>query len=182
MISTGDLLISTPDSIGDYYFNRSIITLTEVNEEEIVGFIINKPQEYKLSDLKKTITNNNLKVYSGGPVKQDNLYFIHKKPKIIVGGINYIEDLHWGGDLKTGIEMINKNLIDDSCIKFFTGYSGWTYEQLEQEINDGAWILIKNKTEYLFNKNPYDLWGENMRKMGGEFKLWSNAPDNPQNN
>ena len=50
MIKKGDLLISTPDSLGDFYFNRTIITLTEVTDEEVVGFIINKPLNYNLSD------------------------------------------------------------------------------------------------------------------------------------
>ena len=37
MINKGDFLISTPESLGDYYFNRSIVILTEINEDEIVG-------------------------------------------------------------------------------------------------------------------------------------------------
>ena len=37
MINKGDLLISTPESLGDYYFNRSIVILTEVSDEEVVG-------------------------------------------------------------------------------------------------------------------------------------------------
>ena len=48
MINSGDLLISTPESLGDYYFNRSIIILTEVSNEEVVGFIINKELNYSL--------------------------------------------------------------------------------------------------------------------------------------
>ncbi|GIR22064.1 MAG: hypothetical protein CM15mP36_12710 [Flavobacteriales bacterium] len=51
MINKGDLLISTPESLGDYYFNRSIVILTEVSDEEVVGFIINKELNYTLSDL-----------------------------------------------------------------------------------------------------------------------------------
>ena len=51
MINKGDLLISTPESLGDYYFNRSIVMLTEVSDEEVVGFIINKELNYTLSCL-----------------------------------------------------------------------------------------------------------------------------------
>ena len=46
MINKGDFLISTPESLGDYYFNRSIVILTEVNKDEIVGFIVNKELDY----------------------------------------------------------------------------------------------------------------------------------------
>ena len=55
MINKGDFLISTPESLGDYYFNRSIVILTEVNEDEIVGFMINKELDYTLNDLENMI-------------------------------------------------------------------------------------------------------------------------------
>ena len=73
-IKKGKLLISTPNVLGDLYFNRSIIILTEVKEEEVVGFILNKCLDYSLSDLYKNVKNNKIKVHSGGPVNQDNFY------------------------------------------------------------------------------------------------------------
>ena len=77
-IKKGKLLISTPNILGDLYFNRSIIILTEVKDEEVVGFILNKCLDYSLSDLYKNVKNNKIKVHNGGPVNQDNLYFIHE--------------------------------------------------------------------------------------------------------
>ena len=96
MIKSGDILISTPDVLGDYYFNRSIIMLTEVNAEEVVGFIINKELEYTLSDLEDKVKNKGIKVFSGGPVNQDNLYFIHKHPELINNSIKFYNNLYWG--------------------------------------------------------------------------------------
>ena len=182
MINNGDLLISTPDSLGDYYFNRSIIILTEVSNEEVVGFIINKELNYTLSDLDDKVLEKGVKIFSGGPVNQDNLYFIHKHPDLIDNSINFFNDLHWGGDFKKSIKMINKLKIDNSSIKFFSGYSGWTYNQLTDEINNGSWVVAKNQTNYLFKKDIKKMWGENMKEMGEKFKIWSNAPENPQDN
>ena len=93
MINKGDLLISTPESLGDYYFNRSIVMLTEVSDEEVVGFIINKELNYTLSDLDNKVLEKNIKIFSGGPVNQDNLYFIHKFPHLIDNSINFFNDL-----------------------------------------------------------------------------------------
>ena len=182
MINSGDLLISTPESLGDYYFNRSIIILTEVSNEEVVGFIINKELNYSLSDLDNKVIEKGIKIFSGGPVNQDNLYFIHKHPDLIDNSINFFNDLHWGGNFKKIIEMINNMKIDNSSIKFFSGYSGWTYNQLIDEINNGSWVVVKNKTNYLFKKDIKKMWGENMRKMDEKFKIWSNAPENPKDN
>ena len=182
MINKGDLLISTPESLGDYYFNRSIVILTEVSDEEVVGFIINKELNYTLSDLDNKVLEKNIKIFSGGPVNQDNLYFIHKYPHLIDNSINFFNDLHWGGDFKKIKEMINKMKIDNSSIKFFSGYSGWTYNQLIGEVNNGSWVIVKNKANCIFKKDIKKMWGEKMKKMDEKFKIWSNAPENPQDN
>ena len=47
----GKLLISEPSIIGDVSFSRSVVLLTEYNNEGIVGFIINKPLDYTLNEL-----------------------------------------------------------------------------------------------------------------------------------
>ena len=50
------------------------------------------------------------------------------------------------------------------------------------EINNGSWLVVKNKTNYLFKKDIKKMWGENMKEMDEKFKIWSNAPENPQDN
>ena len=47
----GNLLIAEPSILGDVSFNRSVILLAEYSEEGTVGFILNKPLSYKLTDL-----------------------------------------------------------------------------------------------------------------------------------
>ena len=69
----GVLLVAEPSIIGDVSFNRSVVLLAEYNESGSVGFILNKPLEYRLKDFIPEVSSN-LKVYNGGPVEQDNLY------------------------------------------------------------------------------------------------------------
>ena len=71
----GKLLIAEPSITGDVSFNRSVVLLAEHNDEGSVGFILNKPLEYDISDLITEIKVP-FKVFNGGPVEQDNLYFI----------------------------------------------------------------------------------------------------------
>ena len=44
----------------------------------------------------------------------------------------------------------------------------------------GSWQ--KMKTNYLFKKDIKKYVGENMKEMDEKFKIWSNAPENPQDN
>jgi putative transcriptional regulator len=48
-----------------------------------VGFIINKPLKYTINDLIPEVRAR-FKIYNGGPVEQDNLYFIHNIPDLIL--------------------------------------------------------------------------------------------------
>lgn len=82
----GNLLIAEPSLTGDVSFNRSVVLIAEHNSEGSVGFILNKPLEYTISDLVSEITVP-FQVFNGGPVEQDNLYFIHKVPELIENSV-----------------------------------------------------------------------------------------------
>ena len=92
-IVKGKLLIAEPSILNDDSFNRSIILLTEHNEQSSVGFILNKPLNYTIKDLIPEI-NCSFKIYQGGPVEQDNLYFIHKIPELIPDSIPAVSYTH----------------------------------------------------------------------------------------
>ena len=57
-LKKGILLIAEPSIIGDRSFNRSVILLTEHNDEGSVGFILNKKLEYDLNDLVPELKQN----------------------------------------------------------------------------------------------------------------------------
>ena len=94
-IVKGKLLIAEPSILNDDSFNRSIILLTEHNEESSVGFILNKPLNYTIIDLIPEI-NCSFKIYQGCPVEQDNLYFIHKIPELIPDSMPVSDKIYCG--------------------------------------------------------------------------------------
>ncbi len=100
----GLLLVAEPSIIGDVSFNRSVVLLAEYNEAGSVGFILNKPLHYKLKDFVPEVTSN-LPVYNGGPVEQDNLYFIHRIPEIIPDSVEISNGIYWGGDFSAIIDL-----------------------------------------------------------------------------
>ena len=182
-INPGNLLISTPNILSDYYFKRSIVLITEINDREVIGLIINKELDYNLSDIDSSVNAKKIKVFSGGPVNQDNLFFIHKEPKIIKNSRFCYDNLYFGGDYEKLIEMINNKELDwKNKVKFFSGYSGWTIEQLNEEIKEGSWIIDTKKNINVFENNVKYLWKNKIKKSNTEFKIWLNAPNDPQNN
>lgn len=178
----GNLLIAEPSILGDVSFNRSVILLADHNKEGSIGFILNKPLNYTLSDLLPEIEIP-LRVYNGGPVEQDNLYFIHKIPDLIPDSIEISNGIFWGGDFKSVIELINAGKLNEKDIRFFLGYSGWDADQLMNELISNSWIVSENiYKNSIIEKIDTTFWKEKMLELGGDYSIWSNAPENPSFN
>jgi putative transcriptional regulator len=178
-LKKGHLLIAEPAIIGDLSFNRSVILLADHNKEGSVGFIINKPLKYTINDLIPEIKAN-FKIYNGGPVEQDNLYFIHNIPELISNSVEISNGIYWGGDFETTKELINSGKINKDNVRFFLGYTGWDENQLEKEMDNNSWIIAKNSYENkIIGKSTTHFWKEKIIELGGEYVIWSNAPENP---
>lgn len=178
----GHLLIAEPSIIGDISFHRAVVLLADETESGFIGFILNKPLEYTLQDLVPQI-NSTIPVYEGGPVEQDNLYFIHQVPDLIPDSIEIANGIYWGGDFTTVSALLETESIGEKDIRFFLGYSGWDFEQLHQEIQTEVWVVTKNSYKSsLMEKDHATFWKEKMEEFGGDYLIWSNAPENPINN
>ncbi|WP_066307722.1 YqgE/AlgH family protein [Flavobacterium sp. TMP13] len=178
-LKKGHLLISEPSIIGDLSFNRSVILLADHNKEGSIGFIINKPLKYTINDLIPEIEAS-FKIYNGGPVEQDNLYFIHNIPDLIPNSIEISNGIYWGGDFESTKVLINAGRINKNNIRFFLGYTGWDEDQLEHEMQENSWIITDNNYKNkIIGKSATHFWKEQLVELGGDYVIWSNAPENP---
>lgn len=178
-IQKGSLLIAEPSSLSDASFNRSVVLVAEHNHSGSVGFIINKPLGFTINDLVPEI-NASFSVFNGGPVEQDNLYFVHTVPEIIQNSTEIADGIFWGGDFELISNAINSNQIKKDQIRFFLGYSGWGVDQLASELETKAWVTIKNEYKnQLFKESASEFWRNELLDLGGNYALWSNAPENP---
>jgi putative transcriptional regulator len=178
-LKKGQLLIAEPSVIGDLSFNRSVILLADHDKEGSVGFIINKPLKYTINELIPEIKAK-FKIYNGGPVEQDNLYFIHNVPDLIPNSIEISNGIYWGGDFESAKQLINNEKVTKDNIRFFLGYTGWDEHQLETEMNSNSWIIASNSYKNkIIGKATTHFWKEQIMELGGEYLIWSNAPENP---
>lgn len=175
----GQILVAELALTGSTSFSRAIIFLAEHNEEGSVGFVVNKETQLKLSDLIPDI-NRDFALYQGGPVDQDNLYFIHKIPEILPGSMSIDDDIYWGGDFDILQKELKAGTIPNDKIKFFLGYSGWMPHQLNDEIQSNSWIVCENDKD-LF-RNDASIWKDKLLELGGEYLIWANSPENPGHN
>lgn len=178
----GLLLVAEPSIIGDASFNRSVVLIAEHSENGSIGFILNKVLDFTLRELIPEL-DKNFKVYNGGPVEQDNLYFIHKVPDLIPESVEIANGIFWGGNFEAVKELIIKGLISEKQIRFFLGYSGWDATQLKEELDSNSWIITTHHDAKDIIERPYrSFWKDKMIELGGNYMLWSNAPENPSFN
>lgn len=52
--------------------------------------------------------------------------------------------------------------------------------QLEDELDENAWIVTENlMKDKILTKSSAQFWKEKIIEQGGEYVLFSNAPENP---
>lgn len=178
-LKKGNLLIAEPSIAGNIDFNRAVILLADHGKDGSVGFILNKPLDFSISDLLPEIASE-FTVYKGGPVEQDNLYFIHNVPEMISESIEISNGVFWGGDFEATKILINNGQISKDNIRFFLGYTGWEAKQLQDEMDSNSWIATENNDHNkIIGKSTANFWKEKIVALGGDYLIWSNAPENP---
>lgn len=177
----GRILISEP-FLMDNYFKRSIVLLTEHNEEGTIGFVLNKPIEVNVHEIIENFPEFDFTLSLGGPVNTNSLHFIHTLGDIIPNSVKVLRNIYWGGDFDVIEKLIKSGNINSEQIRFFLGYSGWHPEQLDNEISEEAWIVSELSPEEIMAPMNKLFWKRKLRGMGKKYEMWSNFPENPQMN
>jgi putative transcriptional regulator len=178
----GRLLISDP-FLDDPFFRRSVIILTESSKETgSVGFILNRPLEYKLDEVMEGFPDTDSIIHMGGPVEKDNIFFLHTIKELSENDIEIAKDIYWGADFTALKILIAEDRVDLNQVRFFLGYAGWDGDQLEQEMKEQSWFVSMAKKEHLLNTNYKEMWKSTVKEMGAEFSHMANFPEDPNMN
>jgi putative transcriptional regulator len=178
----GCLLLSDPFT-QDPYFSRSAILLCRHNKKETFGFVLTNYIEIDLHKLDENMPEIITKISFGGPVEKDNLFYIHTFGKEIEGAEKIMDTLYFGGDYEMLFELIKAEPKRINEVRFFIGYAGWDFEQLNNEMKDHSWIAVTNISEKeILSTSSDHFWKDCMTKQGSKFEMISNFPLNPNEN
>lgn len=173
MYYKGKILISTPDISNDI-FSRSVILMIEHNDQGAFGLLLNKKSPEPSKILEK-LFQTKISVYNGGPVENDKVFFIVKGAPITELFVKLDANFYLTEDIESVITAIINNQLQLEDVRIFSGYSGWSPGQLEQEIERKSWIVV-DVFQLDYTLVEEDLWKKIMQNLGGEFLLWANAP------
>jgi putative transcriptional regulator len=178
-VKVGSILLGEPFML-DEYFKKSVLMVCENNfADGTLGFVLNKVTQLFLSDLIEEIEQEDIRIYSGGPCEEDTLHYIHKYGESIKQSIHMGNGLYWGGDFEDIKKYLHNEGYDKNNIRFFIGYSGWQYTQLQDEIKEHTWIINNSVSKLFFEYEDDEMWTKILQEMGGAYKIMTTYPENP---
>jgi putative transcriptional regulator len=177
-VGQGKILIAQP-FLNDGYFKRSVIVLAEHNEYGSMGFIVNRPMNLKMKDVLPNFPGFMQPLFYGGPVAQNQLFFIHKAGDKIKDALRINDTYFWGGDFEDVVELLKQGALTSTDIKFFVGYAGWEPQQLENEMQDKAWFVNQADFKSIMSEETADTWGNELKKLGSNYAVLANFPEEP---
>lgn len=180
-LKPGTLLIAPP-MMHDPNFRRTVVLLCEHGPEGSFGLILNRPLAISLHEVMRSVARRETSVSMGGPVQPDTLHFIHCHGDLIPQTIPLLDGIYWGGDFELLKVLIETDQTSPRDLRFFLGYAGWAADQLQGEIDAGGWILARADASAIFTPDPANLWRTSLRRLGGEYALLANFPEDPRTN
>jgi putative transcriptional regulator len=177
----GQVLLSEP-FLSDPYFRRTVIFLCEHNLEGSFGFVLNNYIDVELDQIMDNMPQHHSKISIGGPVRNSNLYYIHTLGQQLSESVEIIPGVFMGGDFERLREMLQSGEVARDQVRFFVGYSGWSPEQLENEIKTNSWFVTTVNKDLVMNTEIKDLWKVIMKGMGRKGEMLANLPEDPSLN
>ena len=178
----GNILISEP-LMHDFHFGRSVILLVDHNAAEgTLGLIINKRLNATVGQIVDDFQDFDAPVYLGGPVADNQLFFIHTLGEMIPDSSPIIDGLYWGGDKEALKTLINTGIANEGNTRFYLGYSGWDAGQLVSELVRNSWLVGDITTQQLFRIPEGDMWETFVNHAGKSYVMWKRFPKNFEEN
>ena len=145
----GCFLVARP-VLDDPTFKRTVVFLLQHGPEGAFGLVVNRPIESEKLPFP---------IYLGGPCKLEGMLLLH-------GHADWMTDKDQGevcpgvflGDSECAERVAQGESAHGMRFKMFSGYSGWGPQQLEGELAEKAWAVVRATSEDIFDMPVADLW------------------------
>ncbi|HEY4332600.1 MAG TPA: YqgE/AlgH family protein [Ilumatobacteraceae bacterium] len=173
----GSVLLAVP-LLDEPTFHRTVVYMMQHDEDGALGVVLNRPtDEDSLPGLDSWMLelSHPQVVFEGGPVESSTLIAVaalaHDAESdayaLLADGLGTVDLAKLPSDVAEGL----RNL------RVFRGYAGWGPGQLDDELEEGSWLVLDCDINDVFSRNPRDLWRNLLRRHGGHKALLADAPD-----
>jgi putative transcriptional regulator len=175
----GQLLIASPGLL-DPNFRRTVVLVTEHNEDGAAGLVLNRPSPTAVAEVVpqlELLVEDGEQVWVGGPVQPNAVLVLGEfldpdDAAVPLFGALGFPSLDEPEDV---VPMTTRRRV-------FAGYAGWGSGQLEDELGREDWIVEPALPDDAFTETPDELWGDVLRRKGGIYELVARMPEDPSVN
>jgi putative transcriptional regulator len=176
----GKLLVALP-MLDDPNFERAVVLVIDHDEDGALGLVLNRPTLTLVEDVLagwSIVAAAPVMVFEGGPVE----------PRAVVGlGVNRA-GVVMSSTITDRIRTVDPSgdpealLLEVEGARVFAGYAGWSPGQLEDEIEQGAWVAIAAEAGDVLCADPDGLWAAVLGRQPDSLRLLQSYPDDPRLN
>lgn len=148
----GSFLIARP-TLTDGFFHRTVILLLQHGPDGAFGLVLNRPQKQ---------SGQPFPIHIGGPCKFQGVILLHGQEDWVEEKERHASQICPGVYLGDSESM--KRLTDEEeppvqgKYRVFAGYSGWGPGQLDSELAQGAWAVVRGGAKEVFDIPTDELW------------------------
>jgi putative transcriptional regulator len=182
---TGRLLVASPQ-LGDPNFDRTVILMLDHGPEGALGVVLNRPTGLPVDEILEPWSDQALAsppgvVFRGGPVSPDAVIGLARTDadeideslwRIVLDGVGTVDLAIVPGEQPVNV----------LGVRMFAGYAGWSPDQLEEELAEGAWIVLDAVEADVFTADAGALWHDVLQRQGGKLALLAAYPPHPSVN
>jgi putative transcriptional regulator len=176
---SGKLLLAGP-SLFDPNFRRAVVLIGHHDGEGAVGVVLNRPLDVSVDEavppLADLVVPGDL-LFRGGPVQPEAAVVVADFEDPSAAGVIAFDSI---GFLPEEADPADLGGIRRARV--FAGYAGWGPRQLEDELEEDAWIVASATAADVFHDEPERLWERVCRRLGPRYALLSTMPDDPSSN
>ena len=166
---SGQVLIAMP-SMGDPRFAKSVIFLCAHTSEGAMGIVVNSPlKSPSFSDLLKQLKVDpvpparSIRLCRGGPVENARGFVLHTTDWTGDGSLRVDESLALTASLDILKAIATGGGPQQGLLAL--GYAGWGPGQLDQEIQQNAWLSAPADLELIFDTEHDTKWRRALAKL-----------------
>ena len=171
---TGNLLLAMP-GMTDPRFKKAVILLCAHDDKGAMGLVINHTlPDIDMAELFKQLDismNDNMKqtaqdvpVMSGGPVETARGFVLHSNDFKQDDTIKIDDNVGVTGTVEA-LRLIANGEHPENMM-FLLGYAGWSAGQLDQELQENAWLVVEPDMDIIFNSGTDEKWNKALSKLG----------------
>jgi putative transcriptional regulator len=175
----GHLLIAGPGLL-DPNFWRTVVLVGEHSDEGALGVVLNRSSETSVEDAVPelaVLAEGMGAVHVGGPVQ----------PSAVVVLADFAEPDEAGALVLDSVGFLPSDVEPEALgelrrARVYVGYAGWGPGQLDDELEEGSWIVEPAVPDDVFTDDPEGLWSTVLRRKGGPFSVLASMPPDPSRN